>query len=37
MKIIQAHSEDLVPVVRALFIEYAASLSFDLGFQDFQD
>ena len=36
MKIVDAHGEEHVPVVRALFEEYADSLGVDLGFQDFE-
>jgi ribosomal protein S18 acetylase RimI-like enzyme len=35
MNIIQAHSEQFIPDVRNLFIEYAASLNIDLCFQNF--
>jgi ribosomal protein S18 acetylase RimI-like enzyme len=33
--IVAGHGEEHVPVVRALFEEYAAALGVDLGFQDF--
>jgi ribosomal protein S18 acetylase RimI-like enzyme len=36
VKIVEGHGEEHVPVVRALFEEYADSLGVDLGFQDFE-
>lgn len=36
MRIVDGHGEEHVPVVRALFEEYASSLAVDLGFQDFE-
>ena len=36
MNIVDGHGAEHVPVVRALFEEYAASLGVDLGFQDFE-
>ena len=36
MEIIAGHGEEHVPVVRALFEEYAAALGVDLGFQEFE-
>jgi ribosomal protein S18 acetylase RimI-like enzyme len=35
VEIIEGHGSEHVPVVRALFEEYADSLEVDLGFQDF--
>jgi GNAT superfamily N-acetyltransferase len=35
VRIVDGHGEERVPVVRALFEEYAAALGVDLGFQDF--
>ena len=35
MQIVAGHGVEHVPVVRALFEEYAAELGVDLGFQDF--
>jgi putative acetyltransferase len=35
VRIVDGHGEEHVPVVRALFEEYAAALDVDLGFQDF--
>ena len=31
-----AHQDDWIPEIRKLFVEYAASLGVDLGFQDFE-
>jgi ribosomal protein S18 acetylase RimI-like enzyme len=36
VRIIAGHGAEHVPVVRALFEEYAAALGVDLGFQDFE-
>ena len=36
MQIVAGHGEEHVPVVRALFQEYAEGLGVDLGFQDFE-
>lgn len=36
MEIVAGHGREHVPVVRALFEEYAAGLGVDLGFQDFE-
>ena len=36
MQIVAGHSVEHVPVVRALFEEYAAALGVDLAFQDFE-
>jgi putative acetyltransferase len=36
MKIIEGHGSNHLPVVRALFDEYADSLGIDLGFQGFE-
>jgi len=36
LKLIQGESEEHMARIRELFIEYAASLGFDLGFQDFE-
>ena len=35
MEVVDGHVAEHVPVVRALFEEYAAALGVDLGFQDF--
>jgi putative acetyltransferase len=35
LNIVDGHGSEHVPIVRALFEEYAASLGVDLGFQDF--
>ena len=35
-KILCADTEELIAKVRGLFLEYAASLGFDLAFQDFE-
>jgi putative acetyltransferase len=35
LNIVDGHGSEHVPIVRALFQEYAASLGVDLGFQDF--
>jgi ribosomal protein S18 acetylase RimI-like enzyme len=35
LRIVDGHGDEHVPVVRALFEEYAAALGIDLGFQDF--
>jgi putative acetyltransferase len=35
LRIVAGHGSEHVPVVRALFEEYAAALGVDLGFQDF--
>lgn len=37
LKLIPAETEEHLLIVRELFVEYAESLGFDLGFQDFQD
>ena len=36
LRIVDGHAEDLLPAVRELFAEYAASLEVDLSFQDFE-
>jgi ribosomal protein S18 acetylase RimI-like enzyme len=36
VEIVDGHVDEHVPLVRALFEEYAASLGVDLGFQDFE-
>lgn len=36
VKLVHASSEQQVSIARELFLEYAASLGFDLGFQDFE-
>jgi ribosomal protein S18 acetylase RimI-like enzyme len=36
VQIVAGHGEEHVPVVRALFQEYAEGLGVDLGFQDFE-
>jgi len=35
-EIFHAHADDDIPLVRSLFLEYAASLGFDLCFQGFE-
>ena len=35
-KILSADTEELIAKARGLFLEYAASLGFDLGFQEFE-
>ncbi len=37
LKIIQAETEEQIQQIRGLFTEYAASLGFDLCFQDFEN
>jgi ribosomal protein S18 acetylase RimI-like enzyme len=36
MRVVDGHTDDRIPAVRALFEEYAASLEVDLSFQDFE-
>lgn len=36
IKIVSAETEELLEKARGLFLEYAVSLGFDLGFQDFE-
>ncbi|HSE63114.1 MAG TPA: GNAT family N-acetyltransferase [Thermoanaerobaculia bacterium] len=36
IRIVDGHSDDRLPAVRALFAEYADSLEVDLSFQDFE-
>jgi putative acetyltransferase len=35
IRVVDGHTDDRIPAVRALFEEYAASLEVDLSFQDF--